>query len=270
MEAAEAARRSTRLGPPSDRGIPSPPSPPPADARPAPIAPGADRTPANGIKYAAGQAPLLPDDSDAPTKIERHSLGMFGLASGVWLGDTFVREAIPTSLSCARALRDDWRRNKKGLSGKKGTTETNTPKKGRRDSTIKEDRFATWNVGVQKVALRFDWDYREGILQLYTYSKVMGACTSLSSMAKSRATSRGPELIETCRNEEAGGDEGRLGYGRGCLHRRARGIELLPYTAIHDLLEIGFWSSIDLRVGMTNHLLIRTAAQEDWMIPPHS
>ena len=183
MEAAEAAHRSTRLGPPSDRGIPSPPSPPPADARPAPIALGADRTPANGIKYAAGQAPLLPDDSDAPTKIERHSLGMFGLASGVWLGDTFVREAIPTSLSRARALRDDWRRNKKGLSGKKGTTETNTPKKGRRDSTIEEDRFATWNVGVQKVALRFDWDYREGISQSYTYGKVMGACTSLSSMA---------------------------------------------------------------------------------------
>ena len=108
---------------------------------------------------------------------------MFGLASGVWLGDTFVREAIPTSLSRARALRDDWRRNKKGLSGKKGTTETNTPKKGRRDSTINEDRFATWNVGVQKVALRFDWDYREGISQSYTYGKVMGACTSLSSMA---------------------------------------------------------------------------------------
>ena len=177
-------------------------------------------------------------DADASTKMEQHSLGMFGLASGVWLGDTFVREAIPTSLSRARALRDNQRRNKMGLDGKKGTTETNTPKKGCHDSTIEEDRFATWNVGVQKVALRFDWDYREGISQSYTYSKVMGACTSLSSMAKSRATSRGPELIETCRNEEAGGDEGRLGYGRGCLHRRARRIELLPYTAIHDILAI--------------------------------
>ena len=123
--------------------------------------------------------------ADAPTKMERHSLGMFGLASGVWLGDTFVREAIPTSLSRARAFRDDRRRNKKGLGGKKGTTETNTQEKGDRDSDndIEEDRFATWNVGVQKVALRFDWDYREGISQSYTYGKVMGACTSLSSMA---------------------------------------------------------------------------------------
>ena len=128
---------------------------------------------------------LEKQQADAPTKMERHSLGMFRLASGVWLGDTFVREAIPTSLSRARALRDDRRRNKKGLGGKKGTTETSTPKKGDRDSddAIEEDRFATWNVGVQKVALRFDWDYREGISQSYTYGKVMGACTSLSSMA---------------------------------------------------------------------------------------
>ena len=44
------------------------------------------------------------------TKMERHPLGMFGLVSGVWLGDAFVREAIPPSLSRARALRDNRRR----------------------------------------------------------------------------------------------------------------------------------------------------------------
>jgi len=176
----------------------------------------------------------------APTRMERHSLGMFGLASGVWLGDTFVREAIPTSLSRARALRDDRRRNKKGLGGKEGATGTNTPKKGGRDSddAIGEDRFATWNVGVQKVALRFDWDYREGISQSYTYGRVMGACTSLSSMANIKSDGV-VVLNESKRASTTRKREGRrLGYGRGCLHRRARGIELLPCTAVHDLLAI--------------------------------
>ena len=65
---------------------------------------------------------LEKQQADAPTRMERHSLGKFKLASGVWLGDTFVHEAIPTSFSCAHALRDDRRRDKKGLG--------NTPKQG--------------------------------------------------------------------------------------------------------------------------------------------
>jgi hypothetical protein len=115
------------------------------------------------------------------TNIERHPLGMFGLVSGVWLGDAFVREAIPPSLSRARALRDNRRRG----FGKKNADAY--PMVDRRDDDddgmIEVDRFAVWHLGVQKVALRFECDYRDGITQSYTYGRVMGTPTSLKSMA---------------------------------------------------------------------------------------
>lgn len=110
------------------------------------------------------------------TAMERFSLGMFGLTSGVWLGDTFIREHMPPSLLRARELRDG--RNK-GFDSKN--------KQRDRDPGSDEDRFATWSMGVQKVALRFEWDYSKSISQSYTYGKVMGTATSLSSMANIRS-----------------------------------------------------------------------------------
>jgi len=104
--------------------------------------------------------------------MERFSLGMFGLTSGVWLGDTFIRENIPLSLQRARESRSG--RNK-GFDLKKKQSDSGTG--------IDEDRFANWSLGVQKVALRFEWDYSDSISQSYTYGKVMGTATSLSSMA---------------------------------------------------------------------------------------
>lgn len=102
-------------------------------------------------------------DNNANTEIEVHDLGMFGLTSGVWLGDTFVRENIPPQLSRARQTRD------KGFAKKVDDRD--------------EDRFANSSMGVQKVALHFQWDYSQGISQSYTYGKVMGTPTSFSSMA---------------------------------------------------------------------------------------
>ncbi|KAL7444215.1 hypothetical protein ACHAXH_007226 [Discostella pseudostelligera] len=104
--------------------------------------------------------------------MERFSLGMFGLTSGVWLGDTFIRENIPLSLQRARESRSG--RNK-GFDLKNKQSDSG--------SGIDEDRFATWSLGVQKVALRFEWDYSDSISQSYTYGKVIGTATSLSSMA---------------------------------------------------------------------------------------
>ena len=74
-------------------------------------------------------------DTNANTEMEMHSLGMFGLTSGVWLGDTFVREPISPQLSRARQSRD------KGFAKK--------------EDDVDEDRFANWSMGVQKVALHF-------------------------------------------------------------------------------------------------------------------
>ena len=103
------------------------------------------------------------EDTNSNTEMETHNLGMFGLTSGVWLGDTFVRENIPPQLSRARQTRD------KGFAKKVDDGD--------------EDRFANWSMGVQKVALHFQWDYSQGISQSYTYGKVMGTPTSFSSMA---------------------------------------------------------------------------------------
>jgi hypothetical protein len=122
-------------------------------------------------------------DDDGMTRMERHPPGLFGLTSGVWLGDAFVREGIPPSLSRARAMRDY--RRKSGGFGRRGGADAVGDAGG--SASIEEDRFAAWHLGVQKVALRFGWDYRDGVSQSYTYGRVLGTPTSLSSMANIRS-----------------------------------------------------------------------------------
>jgi hypothetical protein len=92
--------------------------------------------------------------ADSNTKMERQELDLFGLTSGVFLGDSFVRESLPAG-QLSRILQQS---RQKGF-GKKGKEE-------------EEDRFATWHVGVQKIALSFKWDYDKSVSQSYTYGKV--------------------------------------------------------------------------------------------------
>ena len=87
------------------------------------------------------------------TKMERHALGMFGLTLGVWLGDTFVRESIPSAVQISRA-----RQQQKGFGMKSAKPD---------DDGSEEDQFATWQMGVQKLALQFEWDYRSSVTQSY-------------------------------------------------------------------------------------------------------
>ena len=119
------------------------------------------------------------DDSggvgNALTKMEMTSIGMFGLTSGVWLGDTFIREHISPELYRARQTRDQ-KTKTKGFGSKKRDSE-------RDDEDEGEDMFATWCMGVQKVALLFSWDYHRSFTQSYTWGKCMGTPTSFSSMA---------------------------------------------------------------------------------------
>ena len=94
-------------------------------------------------------------------EMQLHNVGMFGLTSGVWLGDTFIREAIaPSKVKQNSSL---------GF--------------GKKPSGGEEDRFATWSLGVQKCSLQFQWDYSKFISQAYNWGKCMGTATSLSSMA---------------------------------------------------------------------------------------
>jgi len=103
------------------------------------------------------------------SEMQLYNVGMFGLTSGVWLGDAFIRESIiPPKLQ---------QPSSRGF-GKKGETKSNDDE---------EDRFATWSIGVQKVTMQFEWDYGTSIAQKCNWGRCMGTATSLSSMANIRS-----------------------------------------------------------------------------------
>lgn len=107
------------------------------------------------------------DQTDS--EMQLYNVGMFGLTSGVWLGDAFIRESIvPSKLQ---------QTSSKGF-GKKEETKRNDDK---------EDRFATWSLGVQKATMQFEWDYGTSIAQRCNWGRCMGTATSLSSMANIRS-----------------------------------------------------------------------------------
>ncbi|KAL7487549.1 hypothetical protein ACHAW6_013144 [Cyclotella cf. meneghiniana] len=106
--------------------------------------------------------------TDKPT-MKRHAPGMFGICSGVYLGDTFVREPLPIS---------DGSQSHKGF-GKRAKSKSGASK----NSEYEEDRFATWQVGVQKSTLQFQWDYSTNVVQTGTYGKSIGTMNSLSCTA---------------------------------------------------------------------------------------
>jgi hypothetical protein len=100
------------------------------------------------------------------SEMQLYNVGLFGLTSGVWLGDAFIRESIiPSRLQ---------QTSSKGF-GKKDENSKNN------DGEV--DRFATWSIGVQKITMQFVWDYGTSIAQNYIYGRCMGTATSLSSMA---------------------------------------------------------------------------------------
>ena len=80
--------------------------------------------------------------SATQTTLQPAPMSLFGLVSGVWLGDVIVRNHL---------VRDN-----KGFasSGKNG--------------------FAEWITGVQKVALQWKWDFDQRILQRLTAGRSMG------------------------------------------------------------------------------------------------
>mmetsp|Transcript_37103 Transcript_37103/g.75692 ORF Transcript_37103/g.75692 Transcript_37103/m.75692 type:complete len:623 (+) Transcript_37103:113-1981(+) len=104
------------------------------------------------------------------SEMQLYNVGMFGLTSGVWLGDAFIRESIiPPKLQ---------QTSSRGF-GKKEETKNNDDEE--------EDRFATWSIGVQKVTMQFEWDYGTSIAQKCNWGRCMGTATSLSSMANIRS-----------------------------------------------------------------------------------
>jgi len=87
-------------------------------------------------------------------------MNLLELSSGIWLGDTMVRDMADLPLSPFDAG--------KGFSGKA------TPK-----PKVKGDEsFAAWDVGVQKVACRFQWDFGDTVQQVNDFGRGMGAETA--------------------------------------------------------------------------------------------
>jgi hypothetical protein len=124
------------------------------------------------------------DESDQPQMV-KYSPTMFSISSGVYLGDTFIREPI------IRIHKNTSR----GFS---------KPKSRDNDTNNEDDGFATWSLGVQKTTLQFQWDYASNVAQKFTYGKCLGAinqltCNALSSSVgtvvidEGRATKRREE-----------------------------------------------------------------------------
>lgn len=93
---------------------------------------------------------------DESCSISRYPINIFALVGGVWLGDTVNHEH-------ARA------NQKKGFgkaASKKNTSRTKT--------SGLTDGFAEWSTGVQKVAMKFQWDYGKVIRQKMSYGNAMG------------------------------------------------------------------------------------------------
>ena len=101
-------------------------------------------------------------------KLVRCTPSMFTLSSGVYLGDTFVREPMPTS-------------------GKAQPRGFGNLKSRRASDDNEEDNFANWSLGVQKTTLQFKWDYSSNVVQACTYGKCIGAMNNLKCSALSRS-----------------------------------------------------------------------------------
>ncbi|CAJ1969086.1 unnamed protein product [Cylindrotheca closterium] len=113
------------------------------------------------------------DDGSKP--LASHDISLLELSSGVWLGDAIIRDQPTVPESPGGRGR--------GF-GSSGATPTS-------DST--KAAFGSWEVGVQKIAWRWMWNFGEEIRQVVDNGKAMGA-----SLAKTMTKSLGGNV---CVNE---------------------------------------------------------------------
>lgn len=106
------------------------------------------------------------------TAFVRHNIGLYGITSGTFLGDAIIREPIPSKKQLSRIKEE---RQGRGF-GKK------PPKQTKKESVedYREDGFANWNTGVQKVSLHYSWDYSNSIIQSYEWGRSLGTFTSMA------------------------------------------------------------------------------------------
>ena len=104
-------------------------------------------------------------DIDRGPALVRHPMSLLELTSGVWLGDSIIRDnpSIPGDGS-----------NKAAGSGKAGKG-FGMPKSKSETDTNKQPSFGRWATGVQKVAREWLWDFGEQIRQNNDAGKCLGA-----------------------------------------------------------------------------------------------
>lgn len=98
--------------------------------------------------------------SEEENKLERHVINLLELTSGVWLGDAIIRD-----LPQVKASPFD-----KGTGFGPGRTAAATSKQ-----SSSGPKLAQWELGVQKSAWRWLWDFGESIRQQDDLGKAMGA-----------------------------------------------------------------------------------------------
>jgi hypothetical protein len=110
-----------------------------------------------------GMQPYSNNDENA-NGLSPHTISLLELSSGLWLGDTVVRD-MSSSYSSASA------RSGKGFGS--GGSSSSTPQQGG-DSKPSAAAFGSWSMGVQKVAWRWMWNFGEEIRQIVDAGKAMG------------------------------------------------------------------------------------------------
>lgn len=95
---------------------------------------------------------------DGAQKLALHDGSLLEVSSGVWLGDAIIRDMpkVPDGAST----------NGRGFQSSPATEASST------SQSSKE--FATWSVGVQKVAWRWMWNFGDEIRQVVDVGKAMG------------------------------------------------------------------------------------------------
>jgi hypothetical protein len=107
------------------------------------------------------------DDSSAggAPPLARHDLSLLELSSGVWLGDVIIRDQKGRGAGG-------------GSVGSKGFAS-------RSSSLSSLPRFAEWELGVQKVAWRWMWNFGDEIRQVNNIGKAMGVALATNAIAAS-------------------------------------------------------------------------------------
>eukprot|EP00980_Cylindrotheca_fusiformis_P002808 scaffold672_cov126-Cylindrotheca_fusiformis.AAC.9 len=104
--------------------------------------------------------------SDGTQSLSSHQISLLELSSGVWLGDAIIRD-MPMVPELPGG-------NRKGFG-----TASERPLRPSNEKT-----FGTWDIGVQKIAWRWMWNFGEEIRQVIDVGKAMGARLA-SSMSQS-------------------------------------------------------------------------------------